>query len=261
MKVITKYAPLILFGTALSSTAAFGCPDGYYNTVFGVCLPTGETVGGVITKPITETVAVSGGVALEQWINASRNSAQGGNPQGVPPHIRYQLQSEFPQHVLDRARFKVGDNGFFNAARNIMFNNDVTAVTLDHIIVFRNANDAMNNVPLWAHELRHVQQFAEWGVRDFSIRYVRDSGAVEGEAYDKERQIANRGLLSPPPVDSNPYGTQQGPMSYPPMTVSIPVRFCQTPAGTCSIPPAYVPMGTSCYCTGQNGSRWDGTAF
>jgi hypothetical protein len=46
-----------------------------------------------------------------------------------------------------------------------------------------------------------------------------------------------------------------------PVPSGIPTRFCQTQLGTCSLPPAMVPMGTPCYCNGPYGQRVPGGAY
>ncbi|MNG08673.1 hypothetical protein D3C84_920480 [compost metagenome] len=92
--------------------------------------------------------------------------------------------------MLDTARYKVGDADEMNAAHTLMQNPDVNAVTLVDVIVFRNQDDAQNNVALWAHELKHVQQYLQWGVQDFALRYTRDYNAVEAPAYQIQGQVA-----------------------------------------------------------------------
>ena len=37
---------------------------------------------------------------------------------------------------------------------------------------------------LWAHELAHVMQYADWGVDGFVERYLADASAVEHAAND-----------------------------------------------------------------------------
>lgn len=103
--------------------------------------------------------------------------------------MRDQLKDFFPDAVLDRAKFKVGDDGVVNLARNTLFNSSVGAMTLDDVIVFRSNDDSQRNVSLWAHELRHVQQYLEWGVHSFAVQYVRDSGRVESEAYALQARV------------------------------------------------------------------------
>lgn len=241
----------------MAATPAVACPDGYYNTAFGVCLPNSGTVTETITKPATETAAVSGGLVLEQWIVNSRNSAIGSSAP-IPAQIRYQLEPFFGPDILDRVRYKIGDSGFFNAGRNILFNGSVAAVTLNDLVVFRDFNDSQSNVELWAHELVHVRQYRDWGTRDFAIRYVRNYNSIEDEAFAIQGQVAATPVRS---VPNAPYPNQTyNPPPSPPVPM-IPVRFCQTPVATCPMQPVFIPMGSPCECIFPNGQRAAGSAF
>lgn len=137
---------------------------------------------------ILEPFVSSTGSALGEAIRHSRNAAIG-QTKPIPDSIRNQLKDFFPDSVLDRARFKVGDSGIANLARNTLFNPKVGAMTIDDIIVFRSDDDSQRNVSLWAHELKHVQQYLEWGVHSFAVQYVRDSGRVENEAYALQAKV------------------------------------------------------------------------
>ena len=250
----SKFLRYFVFSAFAFPCAAMACPDGYYDTPLGMCFPNSGTVIDGATRPFTESAVTVAGAALEQWIVQSRNSAIGSSSP-IPPLVRYQLEPFFSREVLDRARWKVGDNGFFNAARAIISNGDVAAVTLNDLIVFRNYQDSQNNVSLWAHELRHVQQYKEWGTRDFAIRYTRNFNAVENEAYSMENRVASS------PRRPAPYSSPQPPnyAFFPPPRVSL-VRACQTRVGWCYIPPAYAPVGTICTCFSPYGPL-PGSAF
>ena len=65
---------------------------------------------------------------------------------------------------------------------NVIRYGERAAITLVDVVVFAEAFDATANAELWVHELWHVQQFAQWGVDDFSLRYARDYRRVEAEA-------------------------------------------------------------------------------
>ncbi|MFJ2694471.1 DUF4157 domain-containing protein [Pseudomonas sp. NPDC087336] len=127
---------------------------------------------------------------LKNWIVQSRNTAAAGDVQTIPLNIRAQLEPYYDLQVLDSARYKVGDDEELNAANTMLQNPDVNAVTLVDIIVFRCQDDALNNVALWAHELKHVQQYQQWGVAEFATRYTRDYSAVEAPAYEIQTQVA-----------------------------------------------------------------------
>lgn len=145
--------------------------------------PTLGLAGNLLEVPVSTI-----GTTLGEAIRHSRNAAIG-QTRPIPDSIRSQLKDFFPDSVLDRARFKVGDGGIVNLARNTLFNPNVGAMTMDDVIVFRSDDDSQRNVVLWAHELKHVQQYLEWGVHSFAVQYVRDSGRVENEAYALQARL------------------------------------------------------------------------
>ena len=91
--------------------------------------------------------------------------------------------------MLDSVRFKVGDPVELNMAHTLMQNPDVSAVTLVDVIVFRDAAEARDDVALWAHELKHVEQYRQLGVDQFAARYARDYRALEAPAYQLQGQV------------------------------------------------------------------------
>lgn len=145
----------------------------------------GGVVGGlpIVGHAVNEAQAQASGLALEQWINESRNTAiNGAIP--IPYDIRQKLTGYASENSMNRARYKIGDNGFFNLANIIEKGGFASAVTLNDVIVFRGPSEA-NNLSIWAHELTHVDQYSDWGVHDFAIRYMRDYSLVENPAYAK----------------------------------------------------------------------------
>jgi hypothetical protein len=175
------------FGTSLSASAA-ACPAGQYEVCVGACFcvpGSKEEIG-----PIYENMSKMAAAGLEEWIVQSRNTAAAGDIRPIPLNIRAQLEPYYDLQVLDTARYKVGDDEELNAANTMMQNPDVNAVTLVDIIVFRNPDDALNNAALWAHELKHVQQYLQWGVGEFAARYTRDYNAIEAPAYEIQARVA-----------------------------------------------------------------------
>lgn len=122
--------------------------------------------------------------AMQLWLEQSKAST--GAALQIPSAIRSQLDTFYDAEILDSVRFKIGEVGDFNAANLSIKYGGAYAVTLINVIVFRSQTDA-DNAGLWAHELRHVEQFRDWGVRDFCIRYLRNYQAVEEEAYERQR--------------------------------------------------------------------------
>lgn len=240
MKLIRHFA---LFATAvalpLQSIAA--CQDGYSPNFLGICMP------NFSPGPATEPLAQIHGAAIAVWFQGSRETALSGSGP-VPPQVRLALTGYISEDVLNHARYKVGDNGIINAANDILkVNNDIAAVALVDVIVFRDGNDAASNYKLWAHELKHVQQFMEWGVKDFGIRYARDHNAVENQAREVENGYPVWAAAHNGP-NPNP-----GP-GYPPPPTTY-AQFCVTPIGSCTMS-ALGPKGVSCYCPTMNGPIW-----
>lgn len=187
---------LLVIGLSLSATAdPASCPSGEklicLNGCF--CLPDiGQILGSGMPTDVTRIAAP----ALALWLSQSRVEAATSGTQPIPNDIREQLLRWYPPSVLDAALYKVGDNGELSAASAMMQNPDIGAVTLIDIIVFRTADAAEKNVALWAHELKHVQQYQEWGVDGFAQRYTQDFNGVEAPAYEIQTTVSRvlRGL-------------------------------------------------------------------
>jgi hypothetical protein len=158
------------------------CPTGEKQVCLDscICLPAVGQLEGLY--PIAA-------LALAAWLTQARAEAANAGVQPIPPHIREQLLRWYDPSVLDTARYKVSDNGQFSAATAMLQNPDIGAVTLIDIILFRDAQSAEENVMLWAHELKHVQQYQEWGVEGFARRYTQDFNAVEAPAYAIQAEV------------------------------------------------------------------------
>lgn len=100
----------------------------------------------------------------------------------VPGAVRDALADYIPPEVLATVRWRVDDSNLMSAA-NLFGNGTLTAVTLDHVIVFVSDDDAAD-LTLWAHELYHVRQYREWGVAGFVERYLEEPDAVERAAKE-----------------------------------------------------------------------------
>jgi len=111
-------------------------------------------------------------LALQNWIQQSRDRLVAGGVQPMPLHIRSQLEPFFELAVLESAHYRVGDEVALNAGNTLLRNPDVNAVTLIDVIVFR-----------------HVEQYLDWGVAEFARRYTLDHRAVEQPAYALELEV------------------------------------------------------------------------
>jgi hypothetical protein len=144
-----------------------------------------ETLPGAMDG-INEALLQTGASMLQQLILRSRDDALRAGVQPIPPEIRQRLTGFIPDNVLNTARFRIQGGADMTLQANAIRYGETQAITLDDVIVFKEANDALHNATLWAHELTHVNQYLHWGVRGFSVRYVQNYEAVEREAYDAE---------------------------------------------------------------------------
>lgn len=180
--ITTRLLALSVLCLALEVPAqSNGCPAGEKQ----VCLD------GCICLPdlVPDDVYQIAAPALALWLTQARAEAASTGLQPIPAHIREQLLQWYDPAVLDSARYKISDNGQLTAASAMLQNPDVGAVTLIDIILFRDAQSAEQDIALWAHELKHVQQYQEWGVQGFAQRYTQDSNAVEAPAYAIQAEV------------------------------------------------------------------------
>jgi len=184
MKRISLLLGLLLAAPALAEQA---CPPGQYQVcLMGCfCAPVDPGQAGQILKDVETAASSSLAFALQQ----ARDEATANGSQPIPLHIRAQLEPWYDFAVLDAARYRIGDEQQVTAANAMLQNPDVNAVTLIDTIIFRHASDAEDNVALWAHELKHVQQYQQLGVNEFARRYTRNYEDLEGPAYQIEAEV------------------------------------------------------------------------
>lgn len=208
------------------------------------------------SRIVNETFVQSGAPLLQELIARSRDDALSAGVQRIPADIRQNLAGFIPDQVLNVARYRVNGGGDLTLQVNSIRYGEAQAITLDYVIVFKEANDALYNPTLWAHELTHVGQYQRWGIRDFSIRYVRDYRSVESEAYEAEtRYIAWAGLKN-----SQQFASTGGPITA--ATVNRPVSpfstttnssSCGTAITACQVNGS-APVGTPCWCNTPGGA-------
>jgi hypothetical protein len=135
----------------------------------------------------------------------------------------------------------------FNLANLSIQYGDAGAVTLIDVIVFANQGGA-NDPVLWAHELKHVQQFQDSGTHDFAIRYLRSWKSVEDEAYAAQNTFAQR------------LRTAQSQPVFAPQPMAQVGYFCLTPVGRFGPGPANF-LGVPCQAqTFIRSGLWTGVA-
>lgn len=121
--------------------------------------------------------------ALASALQHSRDTARAAGTLPMPPRIRAALLDHYPADILDSIEYRVGVTEDASVQSASIRYGEATAVTTIDTITFADAWDAKNNIALWGHEVKHVDQFLTWGVYGFAQRYVRDHDAVERDAY------------------------------------------------------------------------------
>ena len=205
------------------------------------------------SKTVNEALVQAAAPALQELIARSRDDALNQGVQPIPPDIRQNLSGYIPENILNAARYRVGGGGDLTLQVNAIRYGEAAAITLDYVIVFKEQNDALYNPVLWAHELTHVIQYQRWGLKDFSIRYVRSSDSVEKEAYDSEpRYIAwaagrNSGNFA---SGQNTPSNFNRPIQQ--FSNTQPSNMCGSSNGACQVN-GYAPVGTPCWCNSNFG--------
>ncbi len=183
MKALKSLSLLALSTLLSAGVQAAGCPAGQQQVCLLACFCAPQDAPGL------DDLHRLASTGLRDWIVQSRHRLLASGVEPIPLHIRAELEPYFDFAVLDSVRFKVGDPVELNMAHTLMQNPDVSAVTLVDVIVFRDAAEARDDVALWAHELKHVEQYRQLGVDQFAARYARDYRALEAPAYQLQGQV------------------------------------------------------------------------
>lgn len=204
------------------------------------------------SRTVSETFVQSTAPVLQELIARSRDDALRAGVKPIPEDIRNNLAGFVPEHILNVARYRVGGGGDLSLQVNSIRYGEANAITLDYVIVFKQENDALYNPTLWAHELKHVQQYQEWGLRDFAIRYVRNHQDVEGPAYETEtRYAAWVGVQNLRGQRHSGRGQLNQPFS--PFSFNGNSSVCGTAITACHVGVS-APIGTPCWCNTHLGA-------
>jgi hypothetical protein len=128
-------------------------------------------------------------VMVEEYITSSRNKFA---PQAVPltEAQRNAMQPFFPAEILDRVRLCVLDGkrvpnpsmyamAKMMGIRNLPDFSEMAAITFVDVVV---SHEEFSDDLLF-HELVHVVQYQQMGVKEFSVRYV--NGFIQGGSYEE----------------------------------------------------------------------------
>ena len=163
-----------------------------------------DALGNVLDLParfVRESVVEVAGPALAEVIRHSRDDARRAGTQAIPRDIYRKMLSVYPQKLLDSVEYRIGQGNELSVQANSFRFGDVTAVALIDTVVFQSDYQARYNDILWAHELKHIEQYQRWGLTDFGKRYVRSARRVEEEAANAARDYAHRGTSGAvPPI-------------------------------------------------------------
>lgn len=203
------------------------------------------------SRIVNETVVQSTAPLLQEAIARSRDDALNAGVAPIPREIRNNLRGFIPDRILDITRYRVRGGGDLSLQVNSIRYGEASAIALDYVVVFRNQNDALYNPTLWAHELTHIQQYQDWGLRDFAIRYVRNYRSVEAPAYEAEtRYAAWVGVRNSQQGGATNSAGSPSRLNRPasPFSFDGDSNFCGTAVTACRVN-GFAPVGTPCWCT------------
>lgn len=202
------------------------------------------------SKVVNESQVQTGAPLLQEMIARSRDDALRNGVRPIPDAIRQNLAGFISERVVNAARYRVKGGGDLTLQVNAIRYGEAQAITLDYVIVFKSENDALYNPSLWVHELTHVDQYQRWGLRDFSIRYVRSYEDVEREAYEAETRYAawvaqqNSRSLSSTSATATSRGLNRPVFRFASTQSS---STCGTVVTACTVDGS-APVGTPCWC-------------
>ena len=201
-------------------------------------VPNIDVIGGV-----GNAINLVVGAPTKQFILTARGNV--GDVYGVPPEMaRRLLILGVPEQFVSRARWS---NNW--RAVDTVFSMDARAMCLQDVIVFRDLQDVYNDVALWVHELKHLEQYDRLGLERFAAEYTVNRQTYENEANNAENSAiakidagALNAVLVPPPPPQRRY-----------------YSYCSTPAGNSPTVSGGLPQGSACWMPTPSGPVW-GTA-
>ena len=126
---------------------------------------------------------------LESALRKSRDYVRG-DSLPIPDEVREALVPFYPEEMLKTVRYAIGDTSPDGLAGFAIRNGNAAAVTLIDTVVFKDEG-YVRNIALWSHELRHVEQYREWGALGFASRYAFGWQQVEADAEAKAAEFVS----------------------------------------------------------------------
>lgn len=139
-----------------------------------------EAISKSVETLTRQGIVESGAPLICAAIRNSRDEARRAGTQPIPKEIRDRLSVYFRSEFLNGVEYRVAKDDAISL-QTIFFPLGASAITLDHVIVFRSPIPA-ESLWMWAHELGHVRQVERSGLDGFCKDYLRDFLAVEEEA-------------------------------------------------------------------------------
>jgi len=118
-------------------------------------------------------------------IAQSRDTAVSAGVHKIPAKIRTALREFFTPDTLNSVRYRVGAAGESEYLRFAFDWLRTSAIVMGHVVIFRDEQDALNNIRLWAHELEHVIQYKMLGIDGFAQRWMQPG---KRGGYDEDRK-------------------------------------------------------------------------
>ncbi|HEX2943596.1 MAG TPA: hypothetical protein VHO91_21250 [Rhodopila sp.] len=120
--------------------------------------------------------------ALAKLIGDRRQHVIAEGVRPVPGTICRAMQGYFPDALLRKCRFSVGEAGPLKLPAFRLSYGSAVLVALGDVVIFGSDHAAHTDLKLWAQALTHVMQYQRWGLDEYASRFVRDRGAIEKEA-------------------------------------------------------------------------------
>jgi hypothetical protein len=138
-----------------------------------------------------KTTQIVSAKVYEAAIHESIKSARATTLKSIPSSIESQLKGYFKPELLDRVRYTTRWSDWASVQKYALEWNGMAAITFDYIIVFKQEDDANENVRLWAHELEHVKQYQKFGIDGFAQMYMHKESTMEGNARKQENYVCS----------------------------------------------------------------------